>query len=222
MVSHFSANQYEDAFTSTKLRNWTVPRKYKKRPSTLEGYTQIIASDRGHLLRGAPRSNENPWGTFMGTWDMPCKIPPARPSYTARSNHAAKNLYVFKSDSSLNNAVNGYKIFGKTKKVQTSPFQRPGAPTPPRSNEQIIEPTVAMKSPKLKTESPVPENVRSPIPGVTSPQISKPPTPARSITPQRERSATPQSGKFISPRAESHLSHRSIPDNRSLHSACTV
>lgn len=51
---------------------------------------------------------------------MPCKIPPARPSYTARTNHAAKNLYVLKSDSSLNNAVNGYKVFGKNKKSQVS------------------------------------------------------------------------------------------------------
>jgi len=48
------------------LRNWTVPRKYKERPVTFEGYTQIVATDRGHMFEGVPRSKESPWGSFMG------------------------------------------------------------------------------------------------------------------------------------------------------------
>lgn len=135
MCSHFSANQYEDAFNPNKLRNWTVPRKYKPRPSTLDGYTQIIATDGGHLKVGVPRSAESPWGTFMGTWDMPRKIPPARPSYTARSNRAANTLRIFKGSSTLNNAVNGYKEFPARPKSKTSPAAvvRPTAPSPPLS-----------------------------------------------------------------------------------------
>lgn len=56
--------------------------------------------------------------SFIGTWDMPCKIPPARPSYTARSQGAANNLRKVKKSSPLNNAVNGYKKFEKKIKVQ--------------------------------------------------------------------------------------------------------
>lgn len=49
---------------------------------------------------------------------MPCKIPPPRPSYTARSYHASQNLRKEKARSPLNNAVNGYKESKHTKKTQ--------------------------------------------------------------------------------------------------------
>lgn len=212
MVSHFSANQYEDAFNPKKLRNWTIPRKHKEHPSTLEGFTQIIANDRGHLFDEAPKSKESPWGTFMGTWDMPCKIPPARPSYTARSRDAAKNLHNLKQTSPLNNAVNGYKKFDKTKKCQTSPLERPQAPSPPRSKENVIEPSAGapIKSPTRK--SPIVE-------GRKSAEARKSPTPVRSPTPQENvRTPTPQSVKSKSPRPPSHLE---APDKRAG-SACTV
>jgi len=54
---------------------------------------------------------------FAGTWDMPRNIPPARPSYTARSDRAAESLKNFKETSPLNQAVNGYKEF-TSKKVR--------------------------------------------------------------------------------------------------------
>lgn len=155
MCSHFSANQYEDAFNPTKLRNWTVPRKHKARPSTLDGYTQIIANNAGHLKVGIPRSAESPWGTFMGTWDMPRKIPPARPSYTARSNRAANTLKLFKENSTLNNAINGYKEFPITPKKKASPTGlRPSAPTPPLSPKKSSR-TPTPKSSSRKSASPV-------------------------------------------------------------------
>ena len=43
-------------------------------PNTLNGFTTIIGNDRGHLLPGVNRSNGNPWGDFVGTWDLPHKI----------------------------------------------------------------------------------------------------------------------------------------------------
>lgn len=43
---------------------------FLQRPSTLEGFTQIISNDRGHILSGIPRSSKSPWGEFVGTWDM--------------------------------------------------------------------------------------------------------------------------------------------------------
>jgi hypothetical protein len=46
-----------------------------QRPRAFVGFTQIVASDKGHLLPGVKRSRESPWGTFVGTWDMPLKIP---------------------------------------------------------------------------------------------------------------------------------------------------
>jgi len=150
MCSHFSANQYEDAFNPNKLRNWTVPRKHKARPSTLDGYTQIIATDAGHLKLGVPRSAESPWGTFMGTWDMPRKIPPARPSYTARSIRAANTMKLFKGNSTLNNAVNGYKEFPA--KSKTSPTAlRPSAPSPPAVSPRKASKSASPKSRKSAT-----------------------------------------------------------------------
>lgn len=226
MASHYSANQYEDAFNSKKLRNWTVPRKYKEHPSTLEGYTMIIANDRGHLNEQAPRSKENPWGTFMGTWDMPCKIPPARPSYTARSPDAVKNLYKIKQTSPLNNAVNGYKKFDKSKKLQTSPVQRPHAPSPPTSDRKVMYPStgVVAKSPKAQTprKSPGPVDDKPPTPAKVptprcSPRVRSPtekaPTPANS--------ATPRGSNAASPRPESEVDVE-MADHRSVGSAHTV
>ncbi|MEE6491588.1 hypothetical protein FKM82_016275 [Ascaphus truei] len=121
MATHFSANQYQSAFNSNNLQNWNVPKPYKERPSAQEGYTQFIANDRGHLLPGAPRSKTNPWGTFMGTWDMPPKIPPAKLSLTSRSAAASKCLTDWIQDSRpLINACNGLRphITGKSEHGQ--------------------------------------------------------------------------------------------------------
>ena len=44
-------------------------------PLPRDGFSNIHANDRGHLLPNVPRRRESPWGTFVGTWDMPTKIP---------------------------------------------------------------------------------------------------------------------------------------------------
>ncbi|XP_053331207.1 protein Flattop isoform X2 [Spea bombifrons] len=92
MATNYSANQYQSAFRSTNLQSWSVPKQFKEQPSTHEGQTQFIANDRGHLLPGVPKSKASPWGTFMGTWDMPLKIPPAKVTMTSRSAQASKRL----------------------------------------------------------------------------------------------------------------------------------
>eukprot|EP00079_Xenopus_tropicalis_P013177 XP_002941190.2 PREDICTED: protein Flattop [Xenopus tropicalis] len=56
MATHYSANQYQSAFTPKQLQSWNVPKAYKERPSDHDGYTQFIANERGHLLPGVPRS----------------------------------------------------------------------------------------------------------------------------------------------------------------------
>ena len=48
---------------------------YFQHPRTYQGCTQVIGTDRGHLMDGVSRSNKNPWGDFVGTWDLPKQIP---------------------------------------------------------------------------------------------------------------------------------------------------
>ncbi|TEA32915.1 hypothetical protein DBR06_SOUSAS17010007, partial [Sousa chinensis] len=112
--------QYEKAFSPKYLQNWSLAKPTKEvfhiqhttmpvsgslchtlsllspplpqRISSHEGYTQIIANDRGHLLPSVPRSKASPWGSFMGTWQMPLKIPPARVTLTSRTAAGAASL----------------------------------------------------------------------------------------------------------------------------------
>lgn len=100
MALHFSANQYNNAFYPQKLDNWQVPRQYRERPRAFDGFTQIVANNRGHLLPGVKRSRESPWGTFVGTWDMPLKIP-GNTNPTARSGDAVERLLRSKTDGEI-------------------------------------------------------------------------------------------------------------------------
>uniref|UniRef100_A0A8C5MWT3 Myelin protein P0 n=1 Tax=Leptobrachium leishanense TaxID=445787 RepID=A0A8C5MWT3_9ANUR len=100
MATNYSASQYQSAFNSCNLQNWSVAKSCKQRPSLHDGYTQFVANDMGHLLPDTPRSKENPWGTFVGTWDMPRRIPPAKLNLTSRSAEASKRLTNWMEDSS--------------------------------------------------------------------------------------------------------------------------
>ncbi|GAA6103923.1 protein Flattop [Tachysurus ichikawai] len=90
MSSSFSANQYDNAFKSNKLQNWTVPKHYKNEPSPAEGDTIFIATDRGHLLPNVKRGC--PWTSFQGTWDLPKHIPLVHINPTARSQEGQQRL----------------------------------------------------------------------------------------------------------------------------------
>ncbi|XP_063441788.1 protein Flattop homolog [Mytilus trossulus] len=100
MSLHFSANQYTNAFDPVKLQNWQVAREYRERPRSFDGFTQIVANNRGHLIPGVKRSRDSPWGTFVGTWDMPLKIP-GNTNPTARSGHAVESLLRSKTDGDI-------------------------------------------------------------------------------------------------------------------------
>ncbi|XP_052370649.1 protein Flattop-like, partial [Oncorhynchus keta] len=92
MSSGYSANQYENAFNSQKLQNWTVPKHFKERPSAAEGHTIFIASDRGHLLPGVKAKRGSAWPDFKGTWELPARLPPASINPTARSEEGRQRL----------------------------------------------------------------------------------------------------------------------------------
>ncbi|XP_031949201.1 protein Flattop [Corvus moneduloides] len=85
------AGQYEDAFSPPRMQCWTVPRPPPKRPAPRVP-TPFIADERGHLLPHVARSKESPWGTFLGTWEMPPRIPPARLDLSSRSPRAAARV----------------------------------------------------------------------------------------------------------------------------------
>ncbi|XP_014671402.1 PREDICTED: protein Flattop homolog isoform X2 [Priapulus caudatus] len=96
MAYHFSANQYEKEFNSKRLQNWELPKNQKERPRTLQGFTRVIVNDRGHLLSHISQSPRSPWGEFVGTWDMPEKVPGTSTTSTARSEAAQKRLLEIK------------------------------------------------------------------------------------------------------------------------------
>ncbi|CAJ0956358.1 unnamed protein product [Ranitomeya imitator] len=105
-----TAKNYDGAFSSTRLQNWSVPRPRQEAAAFQDGFTQFISNDRGHLLSGVPRAKLSPWGTFIGTWDMPTKIPPAKVSLTSRSADASRRLtdWIRRSDN-LVSACNGLR-----------------------------------------------------------------------------------------------------------------
>ncbi|XP_002733227.1 protein Flattop-like [Saccoglossus kowalevskii] len=146
MATHFNANQYDDAFAANRLQNWTVPHQYKERPSSLEGYTQIIANDRGHLLSGVPRSQSSPWGNFVGTWDMPRKIPGNVTSYMARSDKAIDGIETTKEDFDR-------KMY---EAVNTPPKCADKATSPLNTPAPVVKPDVErdLASPKPPTPQP--------------------------------------------------------------------
>ncbi|KAK0040592.1 protein Flattop [Biomphalaria pfeifferi] len=90
MSINFHANQYEKSFSSDRLQNWELPKNtVGKFPRAKTGFTRILTNDRGHLLTNVPKERGSPWGTFVGTWDMPLKIPGNRITVpTARTEEA--------------------------------------------------------------------------------------------------------------------------------------
>nr|CAI5857832.1 unnamed protein product [Callosobruchus analis] len=71
MSKHYTAYQYEAAYRPQALRNWEVPKFHCDRPFPRHGRTSIIANSRGHLLPGVFRPHNDPWGNYLGTWEMP-------------------------------------------------------------------------------------------------------------------------------------------------------
>ncbi|XP_042537870.1 protein Flattop [Dipodomys spectabilis] len=151
MATNYSANQYEKAFSARYLQNWSPAKPTKETISPQEGYTQIIADDRGHLLPSVPRSKASPWGSFMGTWQMPLKIPPARVNLTSRTAAGAASLTKWiQKNPDLLKASNGLQpeILGKPNDPDNQKKLRKESVT--KTVQQASSPTIIPRSPTIE------------------------------------------------------------------------
>lgn len=178
MSLHFSANQYDRNFKPTLLQNWEVPREYRERPRAFIGFTQIVANDRGHLMPGVKRSRESPWGTFVGTYDLPLKIPGNNmTNTTARTENATLRLQRFKTDGDI-------VLQGKLKKCKVP------SPLPVKADkdaDKALSPKAAFAQTSLGTNGER-SGARNPEP-ITSVQAPASPgitTPVKPCTPNLE------------------------------------
>ncbi|XP_055993800.1 protein Flattop [Sorex fumeus] len=168
MAANYSANQYEKAYRPVQLQNWSPARPTKERVAAHEGYTQIIADNRGHLLPSVPRSQASPWGSFMGTWQMPLKVPPARVNLTGRSAAGAANLTKWiQANPDFLRACNGLypEVVGKPPEGDTAQKQ-PGSPS--KTSELLaLQPKVTPGSQDAGSVSPDSPQSRHPSAGHT-------------------------------------------------------
>ncbi|XP_053464203.1 protein Flattop isoform X3 [Nycticebus coucang] len=148
-------DEYEKAFSPKYLQNWSPAKPTKERISSHEGYTQIIANDRGHLLPSVPRSKANPWGSFMSTWQMPLKIPPARVTLTSRSTAGAASLTKWiQKNPDLLKASNGLRAEILGKPHDPNHQKKLGKKSTTKTVQQAPSPTVIPCSPAANLNSP--------------------------------------------------------------------
>jgi len=115
MAKIYSANQYEDAFLSMRNRNWEVPKETNKRAGSVKR-TEIIVDNNGHLVSKHRRESSSGSG-FVGTWQMPVRIPGNKiDNPTARDQAAYEKLRDCYSDSKL--LLTGHPFNYKPNKVQ--------------------------------------------------------------------------------------------------------
>ena len=75
MATNFSANQYNQEFSSKRLPMYEIPKvELAKSPKKRNTEITFIADEKGHLKPGVARSPSNPFGDFVGTWDLPKTI----------------------------------------------------------------------------------------------------------------------------------------------------
>ncbi|XP_057582551.1 protein Flattop isoform X3 [Hippopotamus amphibius kiboko] len=211
MATNYSANQYEKAFSPKYLQNWSLAKPTKEpliqalqiysphfstsysqallspprpqRISSHEGYTQIIANDRGHLLPSVPRSKASPWGSFMGTWQMPLKVPPARVTLTSRTSAGAASLTKWiQKNPDLLKASNGLhpEVLGKPHDANSL---RKLGKCITKTVQQVPSPTVIPNSPASNRNSPDQLQSSHPSAGHTPGPQSPPNSPKKKRSP---------------------------------------
>lgn len=74
-MAYFSAGQYDQEFAPQRLQMYQVPKYVSSKEPKLAKSKTFIADEKGHLAEGVRRGHSNPFGDFVGTWDMPKTIP---------------------------------------------------------------------------------------------------------------------------------------------------
>ncbi|XP_041954037.1 protein Flattop [Alosa sapidissima] len=184
MSSSFSANQYDGAYKAQKLQNWTVPKHFKERPSAADGHTTFITNDHGHLLPGMKAKNGSAWTSFVGTWDLPNRIPPTYINPTARSHEGQERLKNWNnrkgttkkasSPRSEADAQNTGRASKTQEELTTDPpvnQEQPLGPAP----EHRASPTTCGPPDSARTPEPYrPTSQQSPVPSQKSAANSRP------------------------------------------------
>jgi len=156
MAKIYSANQYEDAFLSMRNRNWEVPKETNKRAGSVKR-TEIIVDNNGHLVSKHRRESSSGSG-FVGTWQMPVRIPGNKiDNPTARDQAAYEKLRDSYSDSRL--LLTGHPFNYKPNNVQsvataestTKPLPENSAPTF-EIDDTKVAPDIALNRGKLNLQ----------------------------------------------------------------------
>ncbi|XP_059815874.1 protein Flattop-like [Hypanus sabinus] len=79
-------------------------------PCRVRAWASGAGLSEGLTLPVSPHPQENPWGTFLGTWQMPRRIPQPRPNLTARNSAGAARLISQVESSPLYKASNGFGL----------------------------------------------------------------------------------------------------------------
>ncbi|MEJ1270337.1 cilia and flagella associated protein 126 [Cricetulus griseus] len=129
IYSHFkqaTVGDYEKPFLPKYLQNWS-PAK--------------------------PTKEASPWGSFMGTWQMPLKIPPARVTLTSRTTAAATSLTNWiQKNPDLLAASNGLRpeILGKPHDPDNQKKQKKSVT---KTVQQAENPTIIPSSPAMDVDN---------------------------------------------------------------------
>ncbi|XP_035244841.1 protein Flattop isoform X1 [Anguilla anguilla] len=150
MASNFSANQYENAFRSHKLQNWTIPKQFKERPTVADGHTTFIATDRGHLLPGVKRGAH--LSTFVGTWDLPRQLAPSHINPMARSLDGQERLRCWSTNQRCNRRAS------LKKSAQEAPKSPENA-----ANDTLTSPTEGQEIPEALPQLEAPPTSPRPV-----------------------------------------------------------
>ncbi|XP_044800049.2 protein Flattop isoform X3 [Bubalus bubalis] len=106
------------------------------------------------MTRPCPCSQASPWGSFMGTWQMPLKVPPARATLTSRTAAGAASLTRWiQKNPDLLKASNGLRpeIFGKPHYPDSQKKLRKSIT---KTVQQAPSPTIIPSSPASNLNSP--------------------------------------------------------------------
>lgn len=72
MSTHYTAAQYDQEFNPKRLQMYEIPKPcLSKVPPKRDSEICFIANEKGHLNPGVRRSETNPFGDYVGTWDLP-------------------------------------------------------------------------------------------------------------------------------------------------------